>query len=77
MKYWLYQNRHNEHKFLEIKRYDDGHYVWRQFMKWDNGVKNYVGSKTGRFFRVSIETIKDVIMSYIWITSDVASKLEN
>lgn len=74
MKYWLYQNRHNEHKFLELKRYDDGHYYWRQFMKFDNGVKNYIGSKTGRFFRVSIFTVTEVIMSYIWITSDICQE---
>lgn len=66
VKHWIYQNRHNEHKYLELKRYDDGHYFWRQYMLWDNGVKNYVGTKLGGFQRVSIETIKDVIMSYIW-----------
>lgn len=76
MKYWVYQNRHNEHKYLDIKRSNSGHWYWRQYMKFENGVVNYIGTKRGGFQRVSIETIKDVIMSYIWLDAWSTGKAE-
>lgn len=39
----IYQNKRNEHKFIEI--HNDGHYhnSVRQFLQWSNGVKNFTG----------------------------------
>lgn len=33
MKDWLYKNKRNENKFIEVRRYDDGHYVWKQSIR--------------------------------------------
>ena len=37
-----------------IERYADGHYYFKQVMKWDNGVENPLGQGLhhNRFFRV-------------------------
>lgn len=59
----LYINKRNEHKVIELKRYSDGHYYWRQMMIFPNGVVNYVGSKSGRFFRVNKSTFLPVLTS--------------
>lgn len=28
----LYQNKDNARKYIEVRRYADGHYVWKQFI---------------------------------------------
>lgn len=45
----IYQNKRNENKYLEI--HNDGHYhnTVRQYMEWQNGVKNFTGD--GRLHR--------------------------
>ena len=54
-----YQNRKNENKFIETKKYKDGHRVARQYMKWETPegtVKNYSGAKdwkNGRWHRAN------------------------
>ena len=30
---WLYKNKRNENKFIEVRRYNDGHYVWKQSIR--------------------------------------------
>lgn len=57
----LYRNNRNSNKYIEVKHYADGHYAWRQIMVFANGVTNYIGSRTGRFFRASKNTIQDVV----------------
>lgn len=39
----IYQNKENKHKYLEI--HNDGYYhnSLKQFMEWENGVKNFTG----------------------------------
>lgn len=41
----IYKNRENPNKYIEVR--NDGYYhnSVRQFMKWDNGVKNLLGDK--------------------------------
>lgn len=47
-----YQNKRNPHKYIEVRRYKDGHITARQYMFFkDKGIKNYLGSRTGRLFR--------------------------
>ena len=46
----IYRNNRNENKFIEVVRYDCGHYHAVQFMKWGD-IVNRLGSRTGRRFR--------------------------
>ena len=60
----VYRNIRNEHKYLEVKRTSDRHYLWRQRMTWDNGVSNLVGTPSGGFRRQSKATIAEVLEDY-------------
>lgn len=70
-----YQNRRNENKFIETKKYDDGHTVARQYMKWntpEGEVKNYSGAKDarrGRWHRAGQHTRDMMLEDYDEITS--------
>ena len=60
----IYQNKHNPHKFIELKHYPDGHYFWREYMQWINDVTgneivNYIGGKC--FKRVTVATFISVL----------------
>ena len=65
-----FQNKQNPNKFIETRRYDDGHTVARQYMKWDtpNGeVKNYNGAKDakhGRYHRANKATLDSMLEDY-------------
>lgn len=70
-----YQNRKNENKFIETKKYSDGHSVARQYMKWDTPegeVKNYTGSKSnrGRWFRAGQHTRDMMLEDYDEVVVD-------
>lgn len=61
---WLYQNKYNPNKFIELKLYHDGHYYWHQYLVWENTttharIVNHVGGNT--FHRVSVHTWKPVL----------------
>lgn len=62
-----FRNIRNEHKYLEVKRTSDRHYLWRQRMTWDNGVSNPVGTPRGGFRRQSKATIDEVLEDYVEI----------
>lgn len=55
--YTLYQNKRNPHKFIELIRYSDGHYYWRQYIS-RAGVVNYT---TKRYARVTKSTFLPVL----------------
>ena len=61
----IYQNKLNIHKFLEI--HNDGHYhnTVRQYMKWQNGVKNFIGD--GILHRWKIKNLKELLEDYVLI----------
>lgn len=64
-----YQNRRNPNKFIETKKYNDGHTVARQYMEWDTPegvVRNYNGSKTnrGRYHRTTQHTRDMMLEDY-------------
>ncbi len=70
-----YQNRRNENKFIETKKYKDGHSVARQYMRWDTPegeVKNYTGSKSnrGRWFRAGQHTRDMMLDDYDEVVVD-------
>lgn len=41
----VYRNKRNKNKYIEV--HNDGHYhnTVKQFMKWNNGVKNLLGDR--------------------------------
>ena len=63
-----FRNKRNPNKFIETKKYDDGHTVARQYMQWEdtpNGrVRNYTGAKRGRWFRHHQDTLNDILDDY-------------
>lgn len=66
--YWLYRNNRNPNKFIELKRYPDGHYVWKQYIVSMFG-KNYVGTtikqcQKGVWRRVTRRTFTQALEDY-------------
>lgn len=59
-----YRNKRNSHKYIDIKITNDHHYLWRQQMRFDNGVINNVGTKKGGFRRQNKGTIVEVLKDY-------------
>lgn len=59
-----YRNKFNHHKFIVTKHTNDRHYLWRQYMEFDNGVINPVGTKKGGFRRQGKGTIGEVLNDY-------------
>lgn len=56
-----YRNKRNHNKYIEVKRTNDRHYMWQQYMYWKNaGVKNYT---LPAFYRIGTATRKDVLDS--------------
>lgn len=71
-----YRNRRNENKFIETKKYDDGHSVARQYMEWDTPqgkVRNYSGSASnkGRWHRASQHSRDMMLEDYDEVLVDV------
>ena len=60
-----YRNKRNPHKYIDVKRTADRHYMWRQRMVFDNGVTNHVGTPKGGFRRQGKATIEEVLKDYI------------
>ena len=60
-----YRNKRNPHKYIDVKRTADRHYMWRQRMVFDNGVTNPVGTPKGGFRRQGKATIEEVLKDYI------------
>lgn len=64
-----FRNIRNLNKEIKVKHYDDGHYMWKQTMCFDNGVRNPIGasirSKNGCFRRTHKATIDEVLKDYI------------
>lgn len=67
------QNKRNPNKFIEVRRYDCGHYVWRQYIENpETHIRNYTGCSlrrvsSGMWHRVSRQTLKDVLPDYACI----------
>ena len=63
----VFQNKRNPNKFIEVKRYKCGHYVWRQFIENEHtGIRNYTGcsikrTRQGVWRRASRRTIQDTL----------------
>lgn len=61
----IYQNKRNEHKFLEI--HNDGHYhnSVRQYLEWTNEVKYLVGDQL--LHRWKIKNLAELLEDYVLI----------
>lgn len=73
MKDYIYQNKRNDNKFIEVRRYADGHYVWKQYITRYISTSflgvNYVGCSfkrvhIGTWHRVSKRTLEEVLADY-------------
>lgn len=66
----IYQNRKNEHKYLEVRKYECGHYVFRQYMEWKSaGVKNPVGSEN--FQRIRKVDLDELVKDYRFLILNI------
>lgn len=65
-----FQNKKNPNKFIETRKYDDGHTVARQYMEWeteDGTVRNYTGAKDakrGRYSRLGQKSLGPILEDY-------------
>ena len=57
----MYANKQNPYKIIEVKHYNDGHYLWRQKYAWPNGVTNFYGRPKGGFSRMRKRCIYEVL----------------
>lgn len=70
MKTRIYQNKENEHKFVQVKIYKDGHIYIKPFMFWytQGGIViNYLGSRSNRgcSHRVTKNTLNKILTDYV------------
>lgn len=58
----VYRNKRNRNKYIEV--HNDGHYhnTVKQFMKWDNGVKNLLGDR--RLHRWRRKNLNELLKDY-------------
>lgn len=70
-----YRNIRNLHKEIKVKHYDDGHYMWKQTMCFDNGVRNPIGTKKGGYRRCNKATINEVLEDYIEVIDVITTNI--
>lgn len=64
---WLYRNKHNHNKFVEVRRQADGHYYFKQYVKTFFDGKNYTGCtlkqnrRGGVWQRTTLSWMKEVV----------------
>lgn len=66
----IFRNLKNPNKYIEVVRYKCGHFYVRQFMHWDNGVTNYLGTKRGGHFRMTARTLCPILADYKLIMTE-------
>lgn len=63
MRIKIYQNKRNEHKYLEVHEYKCRHQSVRQYMYWSStGVKNYMGR--GTLIRWRKQNLQELLVDY-------------
>lgn len=58
----LYSNKRNPNKYIEVRNDGYSHNTVRQFMKWDNRVKNLLGDK--KLHRWRKENLTELLEDY-------------
>ena len=69
MKIEIYRNKRNENKYFNLKHYKDGHYYFKPYMAFPNGVVNPLGQGLhhNMYFRTSKRWFKMIQEDYIKI----------
>lgn len=72
MKTYIFRNKRNENKYIEVKVYKDGHIYVKQFMKWYTTrgiVKNYLASRSnkGRAYRYNKNSLSELLEDYTYL----------
>ena len=80
MKIYTYRNMMNDHKYIEVHSYGEGHYSWKQFMRtpiittridMPEYFISIIGGSCkrpiGYFHRVSKRTMDEVLQDYIFV----------
>lgn len=64
----VYRNKRNQNKYIEV--HNDGYYhnSVKQYMSWDNGVKNLTGDR--KLHRWRVENLKDLLEDYEVVKGD-------
>ena len=58
----LFSNKRNPNKYIEVHNDGYSHNTVRQFMKWNNRVKNFTGDK--KLHRWRKENLKELLEDY-------------
>ena len=69
----IFRNNENSKKYIEVRRYADGHYVWKQFIRYFAGTRfdsrYYTGCSSkrvriGNWRRVTKTMLSEVLSDY-------------
>ena len=76
---YLFRNNRNSNKYIQVRRYEDGHYVWKQYIAHELAtggqqivytgctIKNWA---KGVWHRVSKRTMLEVTADYMLVDED-------
>lgn len=69
MKIEVWRNKRNENKYFNLKHYKDGHYYFKPYMAFPNGVVNLIGQGLhhNMYFRTSKRWFNMIQEDYIKI----------
>jgi len=57
-----YRNIRNKNKYIDVKRTNCRHYMWRQRYSYANGITNFYGRPKGGFARIG-KRFMDVVLN--------------
>lgn len=57
----IWQNTQNEHKYLEVVHYKDGHYFIHEYMQWGS-VRNSIGRR--RMVKIHKRELVELLKDY-------------
>ena len=72
-KNWIYKNKLNPNKYLEVKKYKDGHYMWKRSItlinRWGEPTEIYLDcppskQDIGLWKRVTKSKLLDILKDY-------------
>lgn len=67
----LFRNNHNDNKYVVVAKYkNDGHYYYKNFMHWENGVTNVLGQRRNKLLKVSRNSLRDILEDYSEVPVD-------
>ena len=61
----LFRNRRNTNKYIQVAVYkNDGHYYYKNFMYWENGVTNVLGQRRNKLLKISRSSLSEILTDY-------------